>query len=236
MRIAVLNYSGNVGKTTISQHMLLPRLNYEILRVETLNSDGEGNGQKMAAEDFDKIFNTILNLDDVIIDVGSSNIETFKSKLTFDFAGSHSFIDYFIIPVTPDAKQQIDTIKTIIEFIELGVACEKIKVIFNRVNIKKDIKEQFSTILKSEELKAVCFEITEDTPCISDSTLFKTLERANLTYNNVKDYPTISELDEQLAGKSGKEKVLLELQKFYKLGFDSYQKQMQHAFDSLNII
>ncbi|HDQ6531952.1 TPA: transcriptional regulator, partial [Escherichia coli O75:H8] len=80
MRIAVLNYSGNVGKTTISQHMLLPRLNYEILRIETLNSDGEGNGQKMAAEDFDKIFNTILNLDDVIIDVGSSNIETFKSK------------------------------------------------------------------------------------------------------------------------------------------------------------
>ncbi|EFE9232310.1 transcriptional regulator, partial [Escherichia coli] len=55
MRIAVLNYSGNVGKTTISQHMLLPRLNYEILRIETLNSDGEGNGQKMAAEDFDKI-------------------------------------------------------------------------------------------------------------------------------------------------------------------------------------
>lgn len=41
LKIAVLNNSGNVGKSTICQTVLKPRLpESEIIRVETINSDG----------------------------------------------------------------------------------------------------------------------------------------------------------------------------------------------------
>ena len=45
MKIAVINFSGNVGKTTVARHMLLPRVEgAELINVESLNAD-EGHGQ-----------------------------------------------------------------------------------------------------------------------------------------------------------------------------------------------
>ena len=45
MKIAVINFSGNVGKTTIARHLLLPRIDgAELFSVESLNAaDGEGH-------------------------------------------------------------------------------------------------------------------------------------------------------------------------------------------------
>ena len=41
-RIAVLNFSGNVGKTTVARHLLLQRLDdAKIFTVESINADGE---------------------------------------------------------------------------------------------------------------------------------------------------------------------------------------------------
>lgn len=235
MRIVVMNNSGNVGKSTICQQMLLPRLGYDVLRVETLNTDGEATGEKLSAEDFDKIFNKILSSDDVIVDIGASNISIFKTKIETDFEGAHNFIDYFLIPVTPDEKQQLDTVATICDLDAQGIHHEKIKLIFNRVNPKRDMTEQFSIIYNSEQLKIINYNIEGSIPSIADSSLFKSLERAKLTYNTVKDYPSISEFNELISEKTGKEKTELELKKFYKLGFDAYQKQMQVAFDTLNL-
>lgn len=235
MRIIVINNSGNVGKSTICQQMLLPRLGYDVLRVETLNTDGEATGEKLSAEDFDKIFNKILSSEDVIVDIGSSNISIFKTKIETDFEGAHNFIDYFLIPVTPDEKQQLDTVATICDLDAQGIQHEKIKLIFNRVNPKKDMTDQFSVLYNSEQLQIINYNIEGSIPSIADSSLFKSLERAKLAYNTVKDYPSISEFNELISEKTGKEKTELELKKFYKLGFDAYQKQMQVAFDTLNL-
>ena len=39
-KIAVINFSGNVGKSTISKHLLVPRLEDAVLlAVETINAD-----------------------------------------------------------------------------------------------------------------------------------------------------------------------------------------------------
>ncbi|MDR5615089.1 transcriptional regulator [Arsenophonus sp.] len=236
MRLVVLNNSGNVGKSTICQHMLYPRLKYNILRIETLNTDGEATGERLSAEDFDKIFNKILSSDDVIVDVGASNIATFKTKIETDFEGAHNFIDYFLIPVTPDEKQQRDTIKTISDLNAQGVENDKMRVILNRVNSKRDIKEQFNILYTSDMLDVINFELNDVLPVVFESSLFKTLERAKLTYNTVKEFKTSSEFDEELKGKIGKEKIELELQKFYRLGFEAYQKNLQTAFETLNLI
>ncbi len=43
MKIAVMNFSGNVGKSTIAQHLLLPRMaDAELITVESINSDDSG--------------------------------------------------------------------------------------------------------------------------------------------------------------------------------------------------
>ena len=41
MKIAVINFSGNVGKSTIARNLLAPRIpDAEVFAVETINSDG----------------------------------------------------------------------------------------------------------------------------------------------------------------------------------------------------
>jgi hypothetical protein len=57
MKVAVLNYTGTVGKTTISAHLLSPRMaDAPIFAVETINETAEGLGsvdvEKMAGEKF----------------------------------------------------------------------------------------------------------------------------------------------------------------------------------------
>jgi hypothetical protein len=53
MKIAVINFSGNVGKTTIARHLLLPRLpaGTELISVESINAD-EGQGQSLRGHQF----------------------------------------------------------------------------------------------------------------------------------------------------------------------------------------
>lgn len=46
MKIAVLNFSGNVGKSTIARHLLLPRIpGAELIAIESINAADEHQGQ-----------------------------------------------------------------------------------------------------------------------------------------------------------------------------------------------
>jgi dethiobiotin synthetase len=45
MKLCVINFSGNVGKTTIAAHLLKPRMNEaQVFSVESLNSGIENDG------------------------------------------------------------------------------------------------------------------------------------------------------------------------------------------------
>ena len=56
MKVAVINFSGNVGKTTISRHLLLPRIaGAELICVESLNADGN-QGQYLRGRQFAELF------------------------------------------------------------------------------------------------------------------------------------------------------------------------------------
>ena len=81
MNIAVVNFSGNVGKTTIVRHLLAPNLpDHTIVAVETINLDRNGketittSGRKVGKNIDDLIVNT-----NTIFDVGGSNIEGFMA-------------------------------------------------------------------------------------------------------------------------------------------------------------
>lgn len=236
MKTIVINNSGNVGKTTICQNLLLPRLpNSEVIRVETLNDDGESTGEKLGADQFDEIFESILSSDDVIVDVGASNVEMFTHKLKNEFVGSHSFIDYFIIPVTPEEKQQRDTIATILMLLNMDVDADKIKVVFNRTNPKKDIQSQFSTLITSDKLELLDFKFDNLDIGIHNSGIFESLKKADIEYSFIRDLSS-EQLETDIKNEEDKTKKKdLNILKFYKMGFDSYQSNLQAVFDKLEL-
>jgi hypothetical protein len=145
LTIMVLNFSGNVGKSVISRHLLAPRLNAKVIPVETLNAD-EHETKAMKGNQFSLIMENIFSIDySVIIDVGASNVEILLDEM-IKVVGSHEDIDYFIIPTTPETKTQIDTIKTIMALSKLGIEADKIRLVFNKIEEPDKLEHVFSGV------------------------------------------------------------------------------------------
>lgn len=148
MKIAVLNYTGSVGKTVVASHLLAPRLNHaQIFAIESTNETAEDLGldvDQLRGMQFGKLFRGLLTLDDAIVDVGASNIEEFLAHMSrYDL--SHEEIDQFVLPVVPTGKAQRETIKTVAALSDLGVPANRIRVLFNRV--ESDVDEEFLALL-----------------------------------------------------------------------------------------
>jgi len=136
MKVAVLNYCGTVGKTTLAAHLLKPRLADSImLSIESINDDVSTLGlesEKFKGGKFIDVYKKLLVEDNCILDVGASNIEEFLDRM-IKFQDSHEELDLFIVPVTPGQKEQRETVTTITALVKIGVPSEKIRVILNRV-------------------------------------------------------------------------------------------------------
>lgn len=148
MKIAVMNFSGNAGKSTVARHLLAPRMgNAPIIPVETINSDetDEAKVDAISGKEFDELIETISLLDSVVVDVGASNVETFINKMS-QYRGSHEDFDLFVIPTVPKTKQIRDTISTIETLREMGVPANKIRVVFNMIEYDQDIERVFSSL------------------------------------------------------------------------------------------
>ena len=82
MKVAVINFSGDVGKTTVARHLLLPRITgAEIIAVES-----------------------------AVVDIGASNVEELLALMQ-RYRGSHEDFDCFVVPTVAALKQQQDTIR-----------------------------------------------------------------------------------------------------------------------------
>ncbi|WKU20825.1 StbB family protein [Advenella alkanexedens] len=152
MKIAILNYSGSVGKTVIASHLLAPRLNNgQIFAIESTNETAGDLGldiDQLRGEQFGKLFRDLLVLDDAIIDVGASNIEDFLTHMS-NYEDSHTEIDLFVLPVVSTGKAQRETIKTASALAGLGVEPKRIQVLFNRV--EGAVEDDFISILAYAE-------------------------------------------------------------------------------------
>ncbi len=150
MKVVVINFSGNVGKTTVAGHLLKPRMgNAPIFSVESINVDASADGldvEKMKGKKYGNLVQELMKLDDAIVDVGASNVEEFI-KLMQQYDSSHEEFDYFVIPVVKEKKQQADTINTIQALKRLGIAKNKIRVVFNKAEVDDEIEEEFQSIL-----------------------------------------------------------------------------------------
>lgn len=148
MKVCVLNFSGNVGKTTVAAHLLQPRMDAPLFSVETLNQDAEGEGidvERLQGDRFGDLQRKLMKVDSAIVDVGSSNVETFLG-LMGQYSGSHEEFDYFVVPTVKDRKQTADTVNTILALHKLGIGPDRIKVVFNKVNPAGDLIEDFNAL------------------------------------------------------------------------------------------
>lgn len=146
MKIAIINFSGNVGKTTIARHLLAPRIKgAELISVESANAD-EQEADALRGRDFAHLQQYMLASDDLIVDIGASNVEDLLALMR-KFKGSHEDFDYFVVPTVPDIKQQKDTANTANELAKMGVTANKIKVVLNRVEDGSSPGRQFAALL-----------------------------------------------------------------------------------------
>ena len=145
---AVINYSGNVGKSLASRHLLAPRLgNATVIAIETINAD-DNDGMQMRGNEFGALQENIMSLDSVVVDVGASNVEELVSRMK-SYQGSHEDFDFFVVPTVPDAKQERDTISTIEALADdIGVERERIRVLFNRVDPRDSLERMFPMLFK----------------------------------------------------------------------------------------
>lgn len=148
MKVAVLNYSGSLGKTVIAAHVLAPRMNgATIFAIESTNESAADLGldiDQLRGAQFGKLFSELLSLDDALVDVGASNIEDFLDHM-MKYQGSHEEIDYYIVPVIASGKAQRETIKTIQALSAIGIEASRIRVIFNRV--EANVAEEFEALI-----------------------------------------------------------------------------------------
>ena len=146
MKVAVINFSGNVGKTTIARHLLAPRIpDADFIAVESINAD-EGQERPVRGKQFGELQEYLQTVDNAVVDIGASNVEDLLS-LMGKYRGSHEDFDYFVVPTVPALKQQQDTIATLTQLTRLGVSAAKLKVVFNQVEDGSNVREVFDTVL-----------------------------------------------------------------------------------------
>jgi hypothetical protein len=149
MKVAVLNFSGNVGKTTVAGHLLKPRMgNAPIFSVESLNVDASVDGlevERMKGKKFGDLVEQLMQLDHAIIDVGASNVEDFL-KMMQQYDGSHEEFDFFVVPVVKEKKQQADTVNTLRALAKIGIPKTRIRLLFNKVEVDDSVKDEFAPL------------------------------------------------------------------------------------------
>lgn len=213
MKICVLNISGNVGKTTISIHMLRPRIkDANIISVENLNSGIEDfkleDAETIKGKRFGELADSVLLVEAVIVDVGASNVEDFLNLMA-QYSGSHEDYDFFVIPATSQEKQIKDTITTIQLVSDLGVPAEKIRVLFNSVELDDSMElDEFNALFGYHHLKP-SFTINKAAFVLKNE-VFDGLKQANMTLDAIasdkSDYK--AEIRKKDASEDDKEQAL----------------------------
>lgn len=133
MYVMVTNFSGNVGKSTLTRYMLSPRMeNAKAIPIETINAHDGDSDDNLKGKQYGQLIEGLALFDNAIVDVGSSNVADTISLMQ-QYKGSHEIFDYFVVPVIHRDKQIKDTISTIDALSAIGVPSEKIRLVFNMV-------------------------------------------------------------------------------------------------------
>ncbi|MBT2304019.1 hypothetical protein J7E70_26630 [Variovorax paradoxus] len=107
-----------------------------IVSVESINASNVNDVdaldvEELSASRFKEIFREIMLNDDVIVDVGASNVAAFMTEMT-RFKSAVGEFDLVLVPTVPADKQQRDTVATIGWLHKLGIDGKRVRVLFNQ--------------------------------------------------------------------------------------------------------
>lgn len=151
--IAVLSFTGKVGKSTVSSYLLYPHMpEAKIIRLETINESGHSGAdeeKKMKGRDLEKLQLALSKTKSAIVDVGSSNVESFVLALNQQ-GNAHLDFDYFVVPVEASAAKQNEieeAVKTLSALAGMGIEPERIKVVFTKLLVDADLEEEMRILI-----------------------------------------------------------------------------------------
>lgn len=229
--VVTVNHSGNTGKSTASDNLLAPRMNgAKVIRIETINAHEGDADENMTGKQYGDLADGIVLFDDVVVDVGSSNVEDFI-RLMQQYRGSHELWDYFVVPTVPSAKQIRDTIATIETLSGAGVPPEKIRLLFNKVESEDtDLQKAFGPIFAYHQAEST-FTLNE-AAVIYDHEFFKRARENGQTIediiNDETDYAGLIK-----SAKSPEEKVMYSRKRALKWLAVELNEKMDTAFKAL---
>lgn len=146
MKVAVINFSGNVGKTTIARHLLLPRIpGAKLISIESINA-GEVGTKSLRGRQFAVLQEYLQAVASTVVDVGASNVEELLALMD-RYRGSHEDFDHYIVPAVAAVKQQKDTIATLVELARMGVPAQKMRLVFNMLDEASSVADAFRPLL-----------------------------------------------------------------------------------------
>jgi hypothetical protein len=208
MKIAVLNYSGSVGKTVAAHHLLKPRMpDAAFFSVETINQSASDLGalevSQLQGKKFGELLEALVLEDDAIVDVGASNIETFFESMSRFSDAEHEF-DLYVVPVTPDQKAWQESLKTVEALSNIGVSAKNIRLLPNRIvadpadeipaifnYVEKTKKARISEeayLFESEIYGYLAAKRMSFTELIDDGIDYRALAKSEMDAEKAKDY------------------------------------------------
>lgn len=208
MKIAVLNYSGSVGKTVAAHHLLKPRMpDAAFFSVETINQSASDLGasevSQLQGKKFGELLEALVLEEDAIVDIGASNIESFFESMS-RFSDSEREFDLYVIPVTPDQKAWQESLKTVEALSNIGVEAGSIRLLPNRIvaapadeipaifnYVKKTKKARISEdayLFESEIYGYLAAKRMSFTELIDDGIDYRALAKSETDSEKAKDY------------------------------------------------
>lgn len=186
-KIAVLSFSGKVGKSTLTNTLLYPKMpeGTKIFRIESINISGQSGSddeKKMRGTALEKLQVELSKTQNAIIDIGASNVESLFLALSSQ-SDSHLDFDYFLVPVLANITRRDEmeeAIKTIQALAEMGVEPARIKVVFNMLPRETTIEDECALILNFHK-KHPIFILNKEA-VVHETDAFSALNKAGKSY------------------------------------------------------
>lgn len=141
-RIAVINSSGNTGKSLVSNYMLRPNMDLQrhyVINNMSMYSKTYSDEIILSGENFDEALKALNDIESAIVDIAADNTE-YVIDIMKHSSNSHEVFNYFLVPVVKGRKELEDSLNTIKALLKLGVPSNSIKVVFNNINNNNNIK------------------------------------------------------------------------------------------------
>lgn len=149
-KLVMISTGGSTGKTTMVAQGASPLLpDVKILCVDEANVTAEDFGvpncEKHSGDEFKRVYRALMETKGhVIVDVGGSK-ECKEFLAGMSAIGGSDKVTCFIIPSSPDPKDQGCALETIERLLMDGVDKSKIKVLFTKV--RKSVTDEFQLLL-----------------------------------------------------------------------------------------